>query len=61
MMKREKSKWLKHEDESTDARNWDGATRKSEERAVMAVEQRGCVRLLDLIFNWKLFRRKYYH
>lgn len=29
--------------ESTDAEHWGGATRSSEEAAVMAVERRGCI------------------
>jgi len=41
---REKSKWRNHKGESTDARHWDGATRSSDEGAVMAVERRGCIR-----------------
>ncbi len=34
------------EDESTDAGNWGGAIRSSDEVAVIAMERRGCVRLL---------------
>lgn len=46
-MLKEKSKWESHKDERTDAAQWGGATRSSVEAAVMAVEQRGCVRQLD--------------
>ncbi len=45
-MRREKSKWLIHEGESTDARHWGGPTRRSVEGPVMGLEQRGWVRLL---------------
>jgi len=43
-MLREKSEWLNHEDESTDARHWGGATCTSVEVPVMGMEQRGCIR-----------------
>jgi RNA-directed DNA polymerase len=42
-MKREKSKWRPHKDESTDAAYRGGTARMSEEASVMEVEQRGCV------------------
>ena len=45
-MAREKSKWLNHEGESTDARHWGGPTRTSVEGPVMGLEQRGWVRRL---------------
>ena len=48
-MTREKSKWLNHEDESTDARHWGGPTRSSVEGPVMGLEQRGWVRLLRFV------------
>jgi hypothetical protein len=38
--------------------NWDGATRSSEEASVMDVERRGCVRLLDWIFNWRTLQEE---
>ena len=42
-MRREKSKWRPHKDESTDAKPRGGALRSSDEAAVMAAERRGCV------------------
>jgi hypothetical protein len=48
-MTREKSKWLNHEGESTDARHWGGPTRSSVEGPVMGLEQRGWVRLLRFV------------
>jgi hypothetical protein len=41
-MPREKRKWRTHERESTDAGYRGGATRSSDEGAVMALEPRGC-------------------
>jgi len=52
-MLREKSKWLNHKGESTDARHWGGAARSSEEVPVMGMEQRGCVRLLNRLTTRK--------
>jgi hypothetical protein len=52
-MTREKSKWLNHEGESTDARNWGGSTRTSVEGPVMGLEQRGWVRLLRFVVQLK--------
>ena len=40
-MTREKFKWRRHKNESTDAKHRDGVTRSSEEGAVMVPEQRG--------------------
>jgi RNA-directed DNA polymerase len=48
-MRREKSKWRTHEDESTDAAYRGGTACSSEEASVMGVERRGCV-----IQFWKL-------
>src|SRR5260364_51827 len=53
LMPREKHKRLNLEYESTDARHWDGATRSSEEAAVLAVERRGCIRGPGLNSNCK--------
>ena len=50
---REKSKWLNHEGESTDARHWGGPTRTSVEGPVMGLEQRGWVRLLRFVVQLK--------
>ena len=47
LMTREKSKWLNHKGESTDARHWGGAVRSSDEVSVMEIERRDCVRLLN--------------
>lgn len=47
-----------HEGESTDARNWGGPTRMSEERPVMGLEQRGWVRQSKLRFNCSENRRR---
>ena len=44
MLKGEGASGDDHEAESTDARYWDGATRSSDEAAVMAVERRGGVK-----------------
>jgi len=44
MMRREKFKQSKLQDESTEAWHWGGAASSSEEVAVMAMEQRGCVK-----------------
>ena len=48
-MTREKSKWLNHEGESTDARHWGGPTCSSVEGPVIGLEQRGWVRLLRFV------------
>ncbi len=42
-MRREKSKWRTHKDESTEAGRRDGATRSSEEVRDKRMERRGCV------------------
>ena len=42
-MRREKSKWRTHKDESTEAEQRDGATRSSDEVREMRMERRGCV------------------
>jgi len=42
-MLREKSKWIPHKDESTDARHRGGCSRISVEGTVMVVERRGAV------------------
>jgi len=42
-MIREKSKWIPHKDESTDARHRDGCSSISVEATVMVVERRGAV------------------
>lgn len=52
-MTREKSKWQKHEDESTDTRHWGGAARSSEEVLVMRMERRSCVQAVGLKYNSK--------
>lgn len=44
LMKRENSKSQNLKEESTDARNWGGVTRNSEEAIVMIVERRGYIR-----------------
>lgn len=41
-----------HKNESTEAKHWGGAARSSAEIAVMAMERRGCIKQLDLIYNW---------
>jgi hypothetical protein len=46
-MIREKSKWHIHKGESTKAKRWDGAARRSDEVSVMEMEQRGCLKLLN--------------
>jgi hypothetical protein len=51
LMLREKSKWLNRKDESTNARNWGGVIRSSDEATVMVVERRSCIRRLDSTFN----------
>ena len=43
-MLREKPKRPKPQGQSTDAENWDGPTRRSNEGSVMELEQRGRVR-----------------
>jgi hypothetical protein len=51
-MIRENSKRFKSfKGETTDARNWDGVTRSSEEVFVMNVERRSYVRQSNLLFN----------
>ena len=47
-MIREKFKWRHHKNESTDAKHRGGVTRRSEEGAVMALEQRGDIIQSDL-------------
>ncbi len=42
-MKREKSKWRTHEDESTDAAYRGGTARNSDEVLESGMERRGCV------------------
>ena len=42
-MKKEKSKWKTHKDESTDAAHRGGTARMSDEVSVMEMEQRGCI------------------
>ena len=42
-MQREKSKWRTHKDESTEAGQRDGATRRSDEVRDKRMERRGCV------------------
>lgn len=61
LMLREKHKCLNHKCESTDARHWGGVARSSGEISVMEMERRGCVRQLELVFNWEIFfsRRRY--
>ena len=57
-MLREKSKWLIHEDERTDARHWGGPTRTSVEGPVMGLEQRGWVRPLKIVVQLKFFQEE---
>jgi len=57
-MAREKSKWLNHEGESTDARHWGGPTRTSVEGPVMGLEQRGWVRLLRFAVQLKFVQEE---
>ena len=57
-MLREKSKWLNHEGESTDARHWGGPTRTSVEGPVMGPEQRGWVRLLRFVVQLNSFQEE---
>jgi len=47
LMLRETFKWIPHENKSTDAEHWGGATRSSVEAPVMGVERRGRIRLSD--------------
>lgn len=42
-MRREKSKWWTHEDESTEAGCRDGVTRSSDEVLDKRMERRGCI------------------
>jgi len=50
-MRREKSKWRTHKDESTDAAYRGGLPRSSEEVSVMEMERRGWIIQLDLKIN----------
>src|SRR5271157_3505903 len=52
-MPREKHKRRKPQGESTNAGDWGGSTRTSDEIPVMGVEQRGRVRRSYLRTNWR--------
>jgi len=52
-MSREKHKRRKPRGESTDAEHWGGPTSKSDEGAVMGLEQRGRIRRSYGRNNWK--------
>jgi hypothetical protein len=52
LMLREKLKRPKPCGESTEAEDWDGPTRRSDEGPVMGLEQRGRVRLWHHRNNW---------
>jgi len=53
LMRREKSKWRTHEEESTEAEPMGGITRSSEEVSVMEMERRGYIAPQDRWVNRK--------
>ena len=52
-LSREKPKWRQPRGESTDAEHWGGPIRRSDEGAVMGLEQRDRIRWLPSRDNWK--------